>query len=120
MKNKTCGECEHCTNKKIIATCKHIGILTGDIPACSKFEPKVITNGDVIREGGNAAIVEFAWTDPCLHCAYSSGKCKDKICKDGQIAWLNATADCVKQNGNHDTQADLCKADNTESEGGDE
>ena len=25
--------------------------------------------------------------------------------------------DCVKQNGNHDTQTDLCKTDNTESEG---
>lgn len=40
MSNKTCGKCEHCTNQKIIATCKHIGIVTGDIPACSKFEPK--------------------------------------------------------------------------------
>jgi hypothetical protein len=36
------------------------------------------------------------------------------------LNWLNAPADCVKQNGNHDTQADLCKADNTESEGKDE
>ena len=32
--------------------------------------------------------------------------------------YLNAPADCVKQNGNDDTQTDLCKADNTESEGG--
>jgi hypothetical protein len=43
-----------------------------------------------------------------------------KTCADGVEAWLNAPADCVKQNGNHDTQADLCKADNTESEGEDE
>lgn len=34
--------------------------------------------------------------------------------------WLNAPADCVKQNGKNDTQADLCKADNTESEMEDE
>lgn len=31
-----------------------------------------------------------------------------------------APADCVKQNGNHDTQTDLRKADNTERDGKDE
>ena len=35
---------------------------------------------------------------------------------DATMEYLNAPADCVKQNGNHDTQADLCKVDNTESE----
>jgi hypothetical protein len=35
---------------------------------------------------------------------------------DRFVARLNAPADCVKQNCNHDTQTDLCKADNTESE----
>jgi hypothetical protein len=39
---------------------------------------------------------------------------------DRFVARLNAPADCVKQDGNHDTQADLCTADNTESEGEDE
>lgn len=119
MENKTCGECRYLASVQKMGICEKHGypLCPSELPACSKFEQKVVTNGDVIRKGGNAAIVEFVWSDPCLHCVYSSGKCKDKSCKDGQIAWLNAPADCVKQNENHDTQPDLCKADNTESEG---
>ena len=127
MKNKTCGECKHCTNKKIIATCKHIGIVTSDIPACSKFEPQVITNGDRIRQGSDKELVIYKHQWDCFVCIFhdeENKKChchrpKDKTCMDGMLAWLNAPANCVKQNGNHDTQADLCKADNTESEGKD-
>lgn len=86
MESKTCGDCRKFKNIRC-------GNCAENHPACSKFEQKVITNGDRIRQGGNAAIVEFVWSDPCLHCVYSSGKCKDKSCKDGQLAWLNAPAE---------------------------
>jgi hypothetical protein len=105
MSNKTCGVCKHCANQKIIATCKHIGIVTGDIPACSKFEQRVITNGDVIRQDGNKAIAKFAYktarTHICGVCAFSTieqGRyvctAKDGLsCVDGIEAYLNAPAE---------------------------
>jgi hypothetical protein len=118
MTSKTCGECKHCANKKIIATCEHIGIVTGDIPACSsKFEPKTITNGDVIRQMSNEELAVFFEKGMCHRCIYHGEySCNPSFCKIGIKAWLNAPADCVKQNGNDDTQADLCKTDNTERE----
>ena len=57
----------------------------------------------------------------CHCCAFFKEKsCVDKTCGcwEGVRLWLNAPAD--KQNGNHDTQADLCKVYDTESEGKDE
>ena len=106
MTNKTCGECKKCTNKKIIATCKHIGIVTGDIPACSKFEPRVVTNGDVIRQGGNKRLITFSTEWSCFHCAYHNGierKCErpeGKDCFDGIEAWLNAPAESEGEDDN--------------------
>lgn len=96
MSNKTCCDCAFLIDGYCGYHQKEFGIIE---PVCEEFElmpEQKPTNGDVIRQGGNAAIAEFSWSDPCLHCAYSSGKCKrpmDKTCKDGQLAWLNAPAE---------------------------
>lgn len=37
-------------------------------------------------------------------------------CYDKLISYLNATADCVSQNGKNDTQADLCITDDTQDQ----
>lgn len=50
MNNKTCGECKHFEVDAFAATCeKQRWICDDDTPACNKFKPKVITNGDKIR-----------------------------------------------------------------------
>lgn len=101
---KTCGTCKHCTDKKVIATCKHVGITTGDVPGnnCKWFEQKKITNGDKIIAGGMRAIAEFQQHLSCTNCVYFSvemagyefcHKPDDKTCTDGIEAWLNAPAD---------------------------
>ena len=94
-KSNVCGECRWFSEGGNRCKLFINQYIFGDREACNNFASKKITNGDVIRQGGNAAIAEFSWSDPCLHCAYSSGKCKrpvDKTCKDGQLAWLNAPA----------------------------
>lgn len=94
MENKTCGECQHCKDKQIIATCKHIGVVTGNVPACGKFEPKPMTNGDKIRQGGDDALVKYRQKFICHVCAYRfDKKCNGAKCKDGLVAWLNAPAE---------------------------
>lgn len=90
MKNKTCGECKkHNTDCTIV----HFA------PACDFFEPKAITNGDRIRQGGNKRLITFATEWSCFHCAYHNGierKCErpeGKDCFDGIEAWLNSPAE---------------------------
>ncbi len=97
------------------------GITYADDDACRKFEQKqskVITNGDKIRQMSNVELAKIISDcgDECggAMCKYcNSDNCSGQSCIDGIEAWLNAPADdCVKQNGNHDTQTDLCEADN--------
>ena len=125
MSNKTCGECKHYGTPKncicIFAEETYPAVEKG----CKDFEPKPKpTNGDVIRQGGDEALAEFKQKLSCEVCGFKNTGCyapagRPSDCKSGILAWLNAPA-CVKQNGNHDTQTDLCKVNNTESEGGDE
>lgn len=138
MENKTCGDCRFLESAKKIGVCDKMNfcLCPSELPSCSKFEQKVVTNGDRIRQGGNRELAEifddFYNGNKCKYCInYISGNCKfddkhaeydeggwveDEDCISGIEAWLNAPADCVKQTGNHDTQTDLCKADKTESE----
>lgn len=166
MNNKTCGDCRFLESAKKIGVCDKMNfcLCPSELPACSKFERKVVTNGDRILQGGNRALAQFAYMSLriCRMCTFSQleeGRYEcaaehGQSCIDGIEAWLNAPAesqlndaiqnvikdgvknaidiheaayapdmndgtmaDCVKQNENHDTQPDLCKADNTESEG---
>ena len=127
MKNKTCGECRHLESIEPMGLCKTMvkPLCLSKLPACSNFEQKVITNGDIIRQGGDEALIAYSdkiYCDVCAYCdvsdnAFAHCHCPEgKECEDGRLAWLNAPADCVKQNGVDDTQPDLRKADYTESE----
>lgn len=104
MANKTCGECKHfsCSDE---GQCMDDKWTFCDSDACNKFQSKVITNGDVIRQGGNKATAKFAYktarTHICGVCAFSTieqGKyvctAKDGLsCVDGIEAYLNAPAE---------------------------
>lgn len=131
MKEKmsnVCEECRYHKNNRCMLPCYTIN-HPAENSACHRFEVKTPpTNGDVIRQGGDYALAHFKSEHRCNVCAYAAPidtapacrRPEGKVCFDGMLAWLNAPADCVKQNGNDDTQTDLCKADNTESEGEDE
>lgn len=100
MKNKTCGECKCFEPDKIAATCeKKRWICDDDAPACNRFEPKTITNGDRIRHGGDEALIDFAdgiRRRMCHYCVYSKDKsCVDKAgdCWEGVRLWLNAPSE---------------------------
>lgn len=54
MNNKTCGECKHCENKQVIATCEHVGITTGRI---QKVDAKGVVV--VVEKAMRKARVEF-------------------------------------------------------------
>lgn len=91
MDNKTCGECryyEHpagqCAKVVEYNNC-HI-----TDKACEYFEPKVITNGDVIRQMGNRELVGFV---DCSACIYAGHDCANQNCTEGKLAWLNAPAE---------------------------
>lgn len=132
MENKTCGECKY-HDKYSCLQQKNIAYISPTHLACICFCPKNPTNADRIRQMSNEELKKFLILfslQDCKYCAYSQvdgrfvlcQKTKNNNCVDGLMEWLNAPADdvCVKQNGNHNTQADLCKAYNTESEGGNE
>ena len=109
LSNKTCAKCKSFPGNGYY--CPIIGRFCdpNNETACEFFEKpvgRIATNGDVIRHMSNkklaTCIEELAFR-------FSSRR--------EFKAWLNAPADCVKQNGDHYTQTDLCKADYTESEG---
>jgi hypothetical protein len=125
MSNKTCGEC--CGFSESENRCTLLGgrgKAYSDNEACRRFsEKKPIpppTNGDWLRQLSNGAFA-FMMTRLILDgCPVGKSKtlqgCKiSNDCTTCLKKWLNDPA-CVKQNGNHDTQTDLCQTDNTESE----
>ena len=116
MKTKTCGECRHYNEENSFCVKWRFEDITAEAEVCKGFAPP--TNGDRIRQMSNEELVDR------IHCPYEN--CinefvEDVDCGACKIHWLNAPAEsCVKQNGNHDTQTDLSKADHTENEGKDE
>lgn len=97
MKNETCGECliyDHFHNLCVIG-----GDIEPTETAKGCFEPKTITNGDRIRQGGDDALIDFAdgiRRRMCHYCAFAKDKsCVDKTgdCWEGVRAWLNAPAE---------------------------
>lgn len=103
MSNKTCGECRHLESIEPMGLCKTTGkpLCLSKLPACSNFEQKVITNGDVIRQGGDKALAHFKSEHKCDTCAYAAPldhapaclRPEGKSCFDGMLAWLNAPAE---------------------------
>ena len=134
LSNKTCGECLYYDEP--MCDYKAMKVPNTRI-ACKLFDPKrkPPTNGDRIRQMSNAELAKLI-VPKVMFCDGCPVRCEEKdipqikdnpfgadviedVCTKRVEAWLNAPT-CVKQNGNHDTQANLCKADNTESEGEDE
>lgn len=111
MKNKTCGECRHCKDSKSMGMCEKqkLCLCPEELPACSKFEQKVVTKGDKIRQMSNAELAELI-VPKVMFCDGCPVKCAEKdipqirdnpfgadvvddICKKRVEAWLNAPAE---------------------------
>ena len=104
VSNKTCGECKHYLVEMF--HCQKNDVMAESYNTCEDFEPKVITNGDVIRQMSNEELAELI-DNSCKACAKDVTEC-DTECVNGILAWLNAPADCVAENGESAKQADLC------------
>lgn len=120
MENKTCGECRFYNSDYNLCFHWRHEDINEHSPICNYFKP--LTNGDVIRQGGNKRLITFSTEWSCFRCAYHNGieiKCErpeGKDCFDGMEAWLNAPADYVAENGKSAKQADLCCKSAKESE----
>lgn len=101
-KGKTCGVCKYFYDYE--NRCYPCVWCKPTDDACVEFEPQPITNGDVIRHGGDDALIDFAdgiRRRMCHYCVYSKDKsCVDKTgdCWEGIRAWLNAPADAPDTN----------------------
>ena len=102
MWNKSCGDCRFLEGVKKFGICEkqEYPLCPSELPSCSKFEQKVITNGDRIHQLSNDDFAEFLTENKCGKCIYydrkNYGACKapkDKTCVDGIEDWLNAPAE---------------------------
>lgn len=121
MKNKTCGECKYFKqNEEICLHDKKHYWSKKEFDACTGFEAKPVTNGDVIRQGNNRKLAEIFDDlysgNKCKYCIHHAGSsvCKlnptpyseydegyldDENCLNGFEAWLNAPAESEVNNG---------------------
>jgi hypothetical protein len=97
---KRCGDCKHCENKQVIATCKHTGVISGDAPGnhCRWFEAQITTNGDVLQQYSRRELSEFlalhAMCDFCPAKTESCGNGSDlKECRKAWQRWLDLPAE---------------------------
>ena len=106
LSNKTCGECRgfsESENRCLLLGGR--GKAYADNEACRRFSEKKpipsLTNGDVIRQGGDEALMLFKKKHKCDCCVYlHNGNCTEPVdkkdrCEYGLKQWLNAPADCV-------------------------
>jgi hypothetical protein len=99
MNTKTCGTCTHykdgfCTYGDDPFEVKKDDVFCDD----RFFEPKKLTNGDVIRQMSNEELAElFALSFMCDTCLLKDVECVGDgatertyaYCHDKQLAWLN-------------------------------
>lgn len=95
-KGKTCGDCRYLDKNRY---CNFLDFEPKpQMKGCANFEPKP-TNGDLIRQGGDDALIDFAdgiRRRMCHYCTFAKDKsCVDKTgdCWEGVRAWLNALAE---------------------------
>lgn len=93
---KTCGECKHYIAEMF--HCQKHDVMAETFNTCEDFEPKVITNGDKIRQMSNADLaIEFATITDCGNCDDCPVKdyCTTESCDPipAWIAYLNAPAE---------------------------
>lgn len=83
-----------CSNCSKLTTCKSASVINdNNLPVeyvgCKNWQPKrPITNGDRVRSMTDEQLIDLLHGDPCKSCAYESGRCDDKSCRDGSLAWL--------------------------------
>lgn len=65
MNNKTCGECKHFSYSDE-GRCMDDEWTFRDSDACEKFKPKVVTNGDRIRQMSNDELARDVLRDVYL------------------------------------------------------
>jgi hypothetical protein len=109
LSNKTCGECKHFFLNSEGHCKSNDGSENAHNDACSFFDPKVITNGDVIRQMSNAKLAELI-VPKVMFCDGCPVKCAEKdipklednpfgadivddVCKQRVENWLNAPAE---------------------------
>lgn len=98
MENKTCVDCRFLGRAKETGLCgkRQICIYPEEERVCSEFEPKVITNGDRIRQMSNEELVEFmkdVAAGICEHCVRPENYDCSHLCHIGLLGWLNAPAE---------------------------
>ena len=103
MKTKTCGECKYFFVDSEGYCISNDGSENAHNDACSFFEPKIVTNGDHIRQMSNEELAKH-WKQPLCYCCIH-GKRVDNgegawcnapsgtDCSNGFLAWLNAPAE---------------------------
>jgi hypothetical protein len=95
--DKTCGECKYYNDAMF--HCEKFDCMSEDgwsCPDCEEKEKPKPTNGDVIRRGGDKALLAYRSNAACYCCSFrDTESCKSDFsnCKDGQIAWLNSPAE---------------------------
>ena len=80
---------------------------TDVVMCCPFYELRPLTNGDVIRQGGDHALLRFRYEHRCDICAYAAPiddapACRrpdGKVCSDGLLEWLNAPAENNTESG---------------------
>lgn len=90
MQNKTCGECRFLESVQKMGICEKQGmpLCPSELPSCSKFEQKVVTNGEKIWNSGYDAVIIFAKTWMGKFSCWAEAE-----------AWLNAPAESEVNNG---------------------
>lgn len=101
MDNKTCGECKHfsCSDE---GQCMDNEWTFCSSDACDKFQAKVVTNGDKLRQMSTDELATawseqaflFAWCYDCMGYCKDGGTPENILkCKNRMLNWLNAPAE---------------------------
>lgn len=88
MKTKTCGECKYYVPYSI---CPCVGV-NNITDYCERFEPKVITNGDKIRQMSDEELAKkFGYPCPPLYKKHCRGDNPEE-CAECWLNWLRQEA----------------------------
>lgn len=97
MNSKTCGDCKHfsCSDE---GRCMDDEWTYCDSDACYKFQSKVVTNGDKIRQMNNEEFAKLrVYQCPPVQAEFCKGTDTVK-CVKCWLNWLNAPAENEVQN----------------------
>jgi hypothetical protein len=105
--NRTCGECKYFVTSDYLDVCVVECETRRADSVCNhrdEFKPKVITNGDRIRQMSNKELRNFLISyrnDDCeKYCVRPCMFCDDR-CDDATLAWLNSPAE-IKESERED------------------